>query len=164
MKNYADKIYTIKKWFIIKYESIKQLIAWIPILWKDRDWESRDLYIIMKFKISRMRKLLERCSIHHSHADDIRHMKIAEELLDRLIKDDYFLIDDANKDKCTCPDPDYVFEQDPKHNNFRTFVSLKCNYCSGMFKYWIEKQDSKEKTDKRYLFKILEKYSGRWWC
>lgn len=44
------------------------------------------------------------------------------------------------------------------------FVSLKCDYCSTMFKYWVEKQDLKEKADKHYLFKMLEKHSGRWWC
>lgn len=52
------------------------------ILWKDCDWDSRYLYIIMRSKITRMRKLLERCKVHCSHADNIRHMKIVEELLD----------------------------------------------------------------------------------
>lgn len=115
----------IKEWFIIKYESIQQLFRWIPIIWKDRDWDSHYLYIIMKFKITKMRALIERCNVHVGHADEIRQMKICEQLLDRMIKDNYMLIDYADKNKCTCPDPDYAFEPSQRRKNCSIFCFSK---------------------------------------
>lgn len=34
--------------------NIKRLIKWIPIIWKDRDYEYESLYSILEFKIKIM--------------------------------------------------------------------------------------------------------------
>lgn len=35
-------------------ENIKRLFIWIPIIWKDRDWDYCHLFKIMNFKLGRM--------------------------------------------------------------------------------------------------------------
>ena len=43
------RIFFIKTW-----ESVKQLIAWFPIIWNTRDWDRDYLLEIMEFKMNRM--------------------------------------------------------------------------------------------------------------
>lgn len=37
-------------------QNIKNLIAWFPVIWKDRDWDRYYLYNIMIFKLNKMEK------------------------------------------------------------------------------------------------------------
>lgn len=48
------RIDNIKTSFIIVWESIKQLIAWFPIIYTTRDWDRDYLLEIMEFKMKRM--------------------------------------------------------------------------------------------------------------
>ena len=85
-------IIRLSRWFfshdiIDIYYNIRRIISWIPILWKDRNFDYSYLYIIMQFKISHMRKRAE-CNITTTSMRDAKYMKICEKLLDILIKED----------------------------------------------------------------------------
>jgi len=58
MKESTRKIrrffYDIKSFPIRSRESIKQLVAWFPIIWETRDWDYGYLLEIMEFKMNRM--------------------------------------------------------------------------------------------------------------
>jgi hypothetical protein len=62
----------------------KRFFVWFPILWKDEDWDSAYLFEIMRFKISRIRKEVEKNKRHIGYEKDVRDMKVAEELLNRM--------------------------------------------------------------------------------
>ena len=47
-------------YFYRTYNNIKNIIRWIPILWKDRDFDQSYLIYVMKFKIERMLEYHER--------------------------------------------------------------------------------------------------------
>jgi hypothetical protein len=47
-------IYRIDNIHIRVWESIKQLIAWFPIIWETRDWDRDYLLEMMEFKMKRM--------------------------------------------------------------------------------------------------------------
>lgn len=83
------------------FRFLKRLWAWIPILWKDEDWDPSFLFRIMQFKISRMRKIINKNDYHTCAQMNCREMKIAEMYLDRLANDH---IPYQNKYFCTCPD------------------------------------------------------------
>ena len=65
------------------------IVRWLPILWDDVDWDFTSLYVVMYTKLRFMRDHHEE---HHHHTDwqaDVMHMKIAEDCLRRLQKDNY---------------------------------------------------------------------------
>ena len=79
----------------IKYDipyGIKNLIKWFPLVWKDRDYDHNYILYALKFKIHNTRKLHERNKRHVGVEKEIHCMKVCEILLDRLIKDDYYLM------------------------------------------------------------------------
>jgi hypothetical protein len=74
----------------IKY-GIKNLIKWLPVIWKDRDWDEVFLYIIMHKKLESMEKSFrgENAYAVDSH-ERAREMKIVKIALKRLIDDIYY--------------------------------------------------------------------------
>jgi len=66
----------------------RNLYAWLPLIWKDRDWDHGFLFEMLQFKLSRMEKCL-RNGIH-LHADETADkVKLCVLLLDRINKDEY---------------------------------------------------------------------------
>lgn len=41
-------------------QRLKGLIAWLPVIWKDEDWDQVYLFEIMRFKICRMRQEIDK--------------------------------------------------------------------------------------------------------
>ena len=87
-------IYSIKQTiknipYNIRY-GIENLIRWFPVIWKDRDWDHYFLYVILHHKLKRM----EHLHIHYSHltsgSQTVKEIKTCINLLDRLLKDEYY--------------------------------------------------------------------------
>lgn len=76
--------------FNIKY-GVKNLIKWLPVIWKDRDWDEVYLYILMHKKLESMEKSFRG---EHAYAVDsrerAREMKMVKIVLKRLIDDIYY--------------------------------------------------------------------------
>lgn len=53
---------------------IKNLVKWLPVIWKDRDYDDAYLMYILHFKLSEMSKL------HRNHSNAIDANKTADEL------------------------------------------------------------------------------------
>ena len=71
------------------WRSIKNIIAWFPIIWRDRDWDSWYIYEILGFKLRRMEKNIREyghAMESENIADQIKEVVVG---LDRLIEDDY---------------------------------------------------------------------------
>ena len=68
---------------------IIHIAKWIPVLWKDNDWDYEYLLRIIKFKLECMREY------HRNYGHTKDHNKIADEIhkcvlvLNRIIEDDY---------------------------------------------------------------------------
>lgn len=82
------------------FRFLKRLCDWLPILWDDEDWDSNKLFRIMQFKISRIRKCIEKNQRHTCADRNVRDMRIAELYLDRFINDTFPI---GNAYFCTCP-------------------------------------------------------------
>ena len=155
------------------YRRLKRFLAWFPVLWKDEDWDSAYLFEIMRFKISRIRKEIDRNKLHIGYEKDVRDMKVAEDLLARFAGDDfYWTMFQAQQDtekagKCTCPDETMSFKSCTDDNGaskgYSEIVFLTCEFCKERHKYWFEREDKKERDDLAFLFGLLRKKSRRWW-
>jgi len=155
------------------YRRIKRFIVWFPIIWKDEDWDPENLFEIMKFKISRMRKVIDKNKIVVGYEKLVRDMKVAEEILDRLSSGDFYY--DQSKQfekrykigKCICPEKTYSFEPDFLDCEGKVLgsrmVDLSCDYCKKMNPIWYKIEYAKQKADFDFLFEHLRKNVRKWW-
>lgn len=156
------------------FRRTKRFFVWFPILWKDEDWDSAYLFEIMRFKISRIRKEVEKNKRHIGYEKDVRDMKVAEELLNRIAFSDFHwelsqAIESLEKaGKCSCPKESWNLEpcsHDAKTGEPTRFrhIDLSCEYCKQARPRWIKRQKAKEKEDYDFLFRHLQKKAQRWW-
>lgn len=156
------------------YRRFKRFIAWFPILWKDEDWDSVYLLEIMRFKISRIRKEIEKNKHHVGYEKRVREMKIVEELLARNAWSDFYsklseeLENKEKLGKCSCPEETWAFEPynpDPITGESwgSLYVDLSCEFCKNARSRWFKRDDIKQKEDLDFLFLYLRKHYKRWW-
>lgn len=71
------------------WRKLRNVARWIPVLWRDVDWDYSSLLEVVRFKIMNMRKHHRE---HRNHADweeVAGQMTAAEGCLGRLLADDY---------------------------------------------------------------------------
>ena len=73
-----------------RWEHYKRIFKWVPVLWRNCEWDYAFLLIVMQFKIRNMREAFEEYDFHEGKDEVIAQMKRAEELLTRLIKGEYW--------------------------------------------------------------------------
>ena len=68
----------------------EHIAKWIPVLLDDKDWDHVFLFSIMKFKL----ELMEKYHLNDGNCEEngslAGEMRVAIDLLDKLIKDDYY--------------------------------------------------------------------------
>jgi len=82
----------MKKMFKSIYNGIKRIInvlRWLPILWKDRDWDYCFLVVILKTKLTHMKKYMEK-SPHVDHKNNLFYINICIKLIDKLWIEEYY--------------------------------------------------------------------------
>ena len=62
-------------------ESIKKLWYWVPIIWKDRDWDSHYIYEILKHKLKSQSQYIGRRDLHTRAQQDARRMMLCVKLI-----------------------------------------------------------------------------------
>jgi hypothetical protein len=154
-------------YFASGYLRLKRFIAWFPILWKDEDWDSAYLFEIMRFKISRMRRSIDENKIFVGYEKVVRDMRVAEELLSRIVFSDFYddlsarLTSIDKQDKCKCPAEKYTFlpGQYDKNGKILThqWVDLSCDFCKEHRSRWFKQEDMD------FLFMHLRKNVLKWW-
>lgn len=77
----------------IKYflEGVKNIIRWIPTMYRDRDWDGNFILKIIQKKIEFQRKELVNANRHMDIDRDNRYMTLALNLLERVREDHYGL-------------------------------------------------------------------------
>lgn len=128
---------------------IQTILAWLPILWRDRDWDYAFLLRIIEFKISRMR----RHHLKHSHAGKreihriTHHMRTCELLLKRLQNDEYLEAEDYPRANRTIEDLIRPWSDD----------EIK------IAKYAIKRAELRRRHEEELLFRILRRHYKTWW-
>ena len=69
---------------------IKNLIIWLPIIWKDRWWDYTFLYEILRFKLILMEKKFRNYGIHKFADRDADNIKRCIMILNRILDDNYY--------------------------------------------------------------------------
>lgn len=162
-------------YFRTGYRRIKRFVAWVPILWKDEDWDYIYFLEVMRFKISRIRKEIDKNKRHIGYKKQVKQMKVVEELLSRIAfnknNDFYIKLSEQLRNfekqgKCICPEE--TFGVEPYFNKAgkkigSTFIDLSCFFCKKALSRWLKQEQDKENADLEFLFKHLKKHVKKWW-
>lgn len=136
------------------------IASWLPILWQDHDWDSGFMLRIFRHKIHRMRIHFE---THHIICDwekVAKELLVAENLLDRLIKDDY--CDEEWERHCQ------AFGE-PGHNSYTdekgmtVWPSTAGTLEGADSKRIFDKAMQLRKQDREMLWDLICRKSETWW-
>lgn len=189
MKFYLNLVEEIKDWvrdhITIKLRnlqlSVKNLIRWFPIIWRDRDWDDSFIFDILSTKLKFHSKYTKTFDGYVSAQRDSEIMDLCVKLLER-VKEDYYGMEYIDYYKC-----EYNFV-DSEMEGRRT---LEINVISENFDEYFKKYPIQYKklvshyTDsngvidkkllaslistynhkrcKKLLFKLLENNIENWW-
>jgi hypothetical protein len=67
-----------------KIRQIRKVLRWIPILWRDRDWDYYFVYEILKQKLIDTEKYIRRDGLHVFNEHDADSIKIAIEMIEKV--------------------------------------------------------------------------------
>lgn len=124
-------------YYNLKY-GLHNLWIWLPIVWKDRDWDWVYLDRMMRFKLLRMAEGCAKYSYHSGKEKDVRQMRVVAELLRRM------------------DDQPYYDNADARVNGDRR---LRVKGESP----WVRHICGQEKQDDELLGKMLSKHMRGWW-
>lgn len=68
---------------------VKNIWEWLPIVWKDREWDSYYIWDVLKFKIKKQAEYLGEHDYHESSKRDSEIMMTCTRLIDK-IQNDYY--------------------------------------------------------------------------
>ena len=194
MKRYDNIFWKVYRWFKwdakhfhkYLYYGIKNLILWLPVIWKDRDWDQHYILEVLKFKIKKTANLFEKNQRFVGWESQVHYMRICEKLIE-LIQDEYYSneyfnyydstfsfekIEDSDnfemKSEVTRDDLQSYIN---KYPNTKRFVMNHPKY-SKFIDPMSEATDSRlamvmgmarHEKSKKLLFKILEQKIENWW-
>ncbi len=146
-------------------EKIQNIIRWIPILWKDHDWDYYYLYRIIEFKLQNMYNLFTSKKSHVKHEPNhIHQLKICLLLLNRINNDIV-----SNNDLAKSVFRPYIDQSDTfmerliKLDNGDYLMEPMTPEVSRIFKKFINHQEYLQEQDYYLLHKLMAKYSRVWW-
>ncbi len=79
-------MYKIKQFF----KRIYNLYRWLPIIWKDQDWDDHYIWEILKFKLKNQAKYIGHHNRHVSAKRDAEIMMLCIRLIDK-VQSEYYL-------------------------------------------------------------------------
>jgi hypothetical protein len=168
----------------IKYffKSIQNLIRWAPIIWKDRDWDHRYIYDILRFKIQNQAKYIGEKDRHTSAKRDAERMMTCVRLIERVSDEFYdgeymdYQESEFHFEPCVDNPELSKLEIEEKWNNYKDFfLKYPRQYKRALAEtnwYYNEKNDrtiamwicnENQKRAQALLFKMLDCHIRGWW-
>jgi hypothetical protein len=167
MEQLKDFLAFIRRLFIdikYKFRGIKNIFIWIPTLIEDRHWDHVFILMILKKKLELTEKYIRKHGHHVGAGKDADNIKIAINLLDRLIKDNY--MDQAfvpHKKKYGESHMNFegnkliiIHDNEPKNEKEK-------NQERELFKRCCTREDYLRHQDLEFLFNHLKKHILSWW-
>lgn len=86
---WCEKIEPVVDFLPRKFRRIKHVLAWVPLLWKDFDWDYGYLLLVLHFKLSRMRDTILANNIIVEAERVAGEIDICVKALERIMENDY---------------------------------------------------------------------------
>jgi hypothetical protein len=161
-------------------QGFRNLWKWLPIIWKDRDWDNHFIFEVLKFKIKNTANYTEKKQRFVGWEKEVKYMRICETLIDR-IQNEYYQMeyqDYRDLEMNTVPTEDGLYKVvfDVKRDDTSEFIkkyphALRKAKKDPRFKSYFEGGRNgglavsiiRHEKAKKLLFKILEQRIERWW-
>lgn len=97
-EEYNEWYWRLYRWFrwefkyqhkYIKY-GVKNLYRWFWVIWKDRDWDHHYIFQVLKFKLEKQAKHLDKVGYHESAQREAERMMVCVRLINKLQNEDYY--------------------------------------------------------------------------
>ncbi len=159
-----DFFYKVRSFF----RNIISTIKWLPVIWRDRQFDEYFLYAILEHKFQLMENHFRYKGMHVGSERDANQMKVCRLLLQRLMEENYNTpYDERNKLHF-----DWfrlkmkkAFGEVPNEKGY--FVILEGKESDEPDGRWIlpasKHEDYLKKQDLNLLCSIINKYAVRWW-
>ena len=72
------------------YKRIKNIIRWIPVLWKDRDWDHYYIFEILKTKLKFQSEYIRKKGYHENAEHEANRMDLCIKLINR-VQNEYYI-------------------------------------------------------------------------
>ena len=163
---------------------VKNLRYWLPVIWKDRNWDHRYIFEILKHKLVAQSKYIGNSDIHTRAKRDAEVMMTCVLLIDK-INEEFYRMEYMDYEKTK-----HWFEDVQDKPGYSTWESrqLEENFDDYFAKYpliykrvmngegWLKIEDGTDKhriasniahinhdRARKLLFKIMEQEIERWW-
>lgn len=178
--NFGWKIRDIRR-------SIKSVIRWLPVIWKDRDWDDSYIFIILQTKLKFQAKYIGDRDFHTLAKRDAEVMNLCVRLIDK-IKESYYDMEyidyhEMEYDFIECDRPGFkeMVSNEISENfdeYFKKYPLIYKKVMNGEGKFPIIDEDTGEVSKRRIamnmafmnhnrarklLFKLLDEHIERWW-
>jgi hypothetical protein len=67
-----------------KIKQIRKVLRWIPILWRDRDWDYYFIYEILKQKLKHVEQYTSKYGSHVNSDIDVENLRTAIEMIEKV--------------------------------------------------------------------------------
>lgn len=162
----------------------KNLWHWLPVIWKDRNWDHRYVFTILKHKLEAQGKYIGKNDLHLTSWKNERDMMICVRLIDK-VSEEFYSMEYMDYEKTK-----HWFEDVPDKPGYSTWESrqLEENFDDYFAKYpliykrvmngegWLKIEGENDKhriasniahinhdRARKLLFKIMEQEIERWW-
>jgi len=190
MEKYRDTIWwKIRRWwrwearytFTYIKEGVRNIFRWLPIVWKDRDWDTHYIWKVFKFKLTNQAKYIGDRGIHTSAKRDAERMRLCVKLMDKIQNEyyssEYIDFQDSEFDFIPIPNSEnYEMKSKILSEDFDTYFAKYPR----IYKQVIEMENppfrNNEKMGiainiarinhrraKKLLFRIMEENIESWW-
>jgi len=159
---YIDVYYRVKEVFssiICFKESISRIFAYLPIIWKSRDWDFDYSLSLFGYSLSRLRKVIENDKNHCHTKKHAKEILTVERLIKRLIENDYIPMEW----KKFHDDQGEVRFVEVKEGWYEMVYEGDKVEHSKKLKILSDKEVQLKKRDMELLCKIITRKSRNWW-
>jgi hypothetical protein len=98
---------------------VKKLWYWLPIIWKDRDWDSHYIFEVLKHKLKAQAKYIGERDIHTRAQQDARRMRLCVSLMEKVQGETYAMEYMEYFDDINWFEP---IEDSPKHSSWESKI------------------------------------------
>ena len=155
----------VRNFFLDFRQGIRNIRKWLPVIWRDRDFDYVYLYDVLEFKIRNMADYTQRSQLTQSWEENAEKMERCVELIDKIRNESFH---DEEREKHA--EKWGEFELDTS-SIFGMFNSKRPNVITEEdkalenkeFYEWMEEARRRSDAAKRELFDILNDEIEGWW-
>lgn len=151
-------IYNLRRLYFNIHYGLRNLIRWLPVIWKDRDWDEEYLMIIMQKKLEQMENL-HRNHGHAENSEDVANeIKDCIVALSRAMENDYV----AEVREHYIDDIERMIKEDLIDGGKGGIVESDINRAT-MYKFLIKENELRNNDLEKVFSKDISKKINRWW-